>query len=246
MTRWRASGIHLLLSLLMGGAVFAVLFLVWYPPPLFAASGGDKLILLLLGIDVTIGPLLTLIVYRAGKRGMAFDLAFIAFCQVAALVYGLHVITASRPAFVAFAVDRFILVAANQLEDADLAQGKVPEFQVRSWRGPNWVAADVPTDANERSELIFSAIGGKDVERFPKYYVPYSQRAADAAKRARPLSALNGASEAQQQRLDAFRAKHADAAELGFLPLIGRGREMTAVLDRKTGEVRTVLDVAPW
>ena len=50
MTRWRAAGIHLLLSALLGVCVLALLFFVWYPGPLFRATGGEKLLLLIVGI----------------------------------------------------------------------------------------------------------------------------------------------------------------------------------------------------
>ena len=48
------------------------------------------------GKTTVVGPLLTLIVFRAGKPGMKFDLAVIGLVQVAALAYG----TATVPAVV--------------------------------------------------------------------------------------------------------------------------------------------------
>ena len=73
MTRWRAAGIHLLLSALLGVCVLALLFFVWYPGPLFRATGGEKLLLLIVGIDIVAGPLLTLCVYDAKKRLMKLE-----------------------------------------------------------------------------------------------------------------------------------------------------------------------------
>jgi hypothetical protein len=51
MSRWKASGIH------------------------FEAAGGDRLIFILAAVDVTLGPLITLIIFKAGKKGLKFDLA---------------------------------------------------------------------------------------------------------------------------------------------------------------------------
>ena len=242
MSRWRASGLHLLLSIAVAVLAFSLVFFLWYPAPLFAASGGDRLVVLLIGIDIVIGPLLTLIVYRSGKPGMKFDLAFIAFCQAAALVYGLHVITMARPAFVVLAVDRFVLVPANALLDADLAQAPA-QLRERSWRGPVWVAAVLPQDSDERMNLAISGAAGKDIELFPKYYEPYASRAREALARARALTRLATRDPAPVERLTAERP---DAARLVYLPLIGRGREMSVVLDGDSGEVVTVLEIPPW
>ena len=244
MSRWRASGLHLLISIAVAALAFSLVFFLWYPAPLFAASGGERLVILLIGVDIVIGPLLTLIVYRAGKPGMTFDLAFIGVCQTIALLYGLHVITIARPAFVVFAVDRFVLVPANRLEDADLAQAPAA-YRERSWRGPVWVAAVVPQDAGERMKLALSGAQGKDIEAFPKYYEPYSRHAREALARSRPVSRLAAQDPAVLDRLPAGQR---DAERLVYLPLIGRGRgrELSVVLDRENGEVVTVLPVSPW
>jgi hypothetical protein len=243
MTRWRASGLHLLISVAVALVAFSLVFFLWYPSPFFAASGGEKLVLLLIGIDIVIGPLLTLIVYRAGKRGMKFDLAFIGACQALALLYGLYVITAARPVFVAFAVDRFVLVPANRLDDADLAAARDPAFRARSWTGPVWVAAELPADNDERMALAFSGAQGKDIELLPKYYVPYAGHAREAVAKAHPISELAAR---HPGVLDALPADRRDAARIAFLPLIGRARALSVVLDKVDGTLVTVLDVSPW
>lgn len=248
MTRWRASGVHLLISLFVGATVFALLFFVWYPRLFFEVSGGNRLVLLLLSIDISIGPLLTLIVFRAGKRGLVFDLTFIAFCQFAALVYGLHVITAARPVFVVFAVDRFVLVSANQLDNRDLAAARNPQYRRRSWFGPQWVTARPPKDMDiiEGMNLASSALAGKDIERFPKYYWPYELDAKTAGAKAKPLSELKGQNGREAALIRNFLSRQADVVNLGFLPLIGRGQDQVAIVSRDTGVIRDVLDVSPW
>ena len=57
-SRWQAGGGHLLISVAIGAAVLAAMILVWYPPPFFEATGGLGLVLLMIGVDVTLGPLL--------------------------------------------------------------------------------------------------------------------------------------------------------------------------------------------
>src|SRR5690348_2121328 len=111
-SRWRAAAIHLGLSALVATLVLFAIRFMWYPGALFGAAGGLKLFLLIAAVDVAIGPLCTLVVFRQGKKGLAFDLATIAILQVVALSYGSWVLFDSRPAWIVFVVDRFELVRA--------------------------------------------------------------------------------------------------------------------------------------
>ena len=105
---------------MIAGAVLVFMLTVWYPRPLFEAAGGDRLIFILMAVDVTLGPLITLIIFKAGKRGLKFDLAVIASLQLAALVYGMHTVYLARPVYLVFTKDRFDLVSAADLDDRDL------------------------------------------------------------------------------------------------------------------------------
>jgi hypothetical protein len=246
MSRWRAAGTHLALSAVVAIAVVSLLLLVWYPGPLYEASGGERLTFLLVAIDIVVGPILTLLVFKAGKRGMKFDLTAIALLQAAFLAYGLSVISAARPAFVVFAIDRFVAVSANQLTDARLAEAADPRFAHASWTGPVWVIAKRPSDPADEDRILDSFIAGAgDIERFPKFYEPYDAHGADAGKRAKPLAELRGKKDAAAI-VDAFIARHPDAANMGWLPLVARSRDMAAVIRKDTGEWVDVLPVDPW
>jgi hypothetical protein len=119
-TRWQAAPIHLLISAVIATLVVGTMLLVWYPQPYFLAAGGITLVLLLVGVDVVLGPLLTLIVFDPKKKSLKIDLAIIAALQLAALAYGGWTMFSARPVYVAFAGDRFHLVAANEISPADL------------------------------------------------------------------------------------------------------------------------------
>ncbi len=49
---------HLFLSFLIGCLIVGLVFLVWYPAPLSQAVGVTQIFLMLLLIDVIVGPLL--------------------------------------------------------------------------------------------------------------------------------------------------------------------------------------------
>ena len=41
--------------------------------------------------------------------------------------------------------------------------------------GPRIIGAKLPTDPKEQMELMISGIAGRDVQLFPRYYVPYDE-----------------------------------------------------------------------
>jgi len=189
-SRWQAASTHLLISVAIAAAVITVMLLVWYPGPLFEAAGGSGLLYILVGVDVVLGPLLTLIVFKSGKRGMKFDLAMIGLAQVAALVYGVHIVFLARPAFIVFVNDRFELVTVVDLDPAELEAARYPQFRTPGWTGPQLVAADMPTDPKERSKLIDATLAGLDLQHFPRYYVPYAERTKEVLAKAESIAWL--------------------------------------------------------
>lgn len=246
MSRWKAAAIHLSFSILIGLIATTVIFGIWYPPPFSQAAGGEKLILVLLGVDLALGPLLTLVVYRQGKKGMRLDLTVIATLQLCALLYGVSVVSQARPAFVVGAIDRFVIVSADALDDKDLAEASEPKYRRRSWIGPYIVNALLPTNPTEHNDLVFSGTGGKDIERFPKYYADYASSAQSLIQRAQPLSALHmQLSDAAQ--IEHWLAQHHEQSdEVLWLPLVGRGGDFTALVDGKNGHILDVLPIDPW
>ncbi len=247
MSRWKASAIHLSISATIGLIVGALLLLVWYPPPYFHAAGADELVLLLVGVDIIVGPLLTLIVFRTGKKGLKFDLALIALFQSAALAYGVSVVLQSRPVFLVAAVDRFTLVSANELDAADLAKASKPEFRSLSWTGPRTIGAKLPESPQARSDLAFSGIGGKDIEKFPAYYVDYADVAKAFLVHAKSLDALKTRDAQTHERLaTAVRRTGRNADQLAWVPIIARKASLLMLLDGKTGKPLRAVAVDPW
>ena len=242
MTRWKAAGIHLSISLIIGIAAFCLLYFVYYPQPYFEPAGAGKLVMMLLGVDVILGPLLTLVVFKSGKKSLNFDLSVIATAQIAALVYGLHVMWVSRPVFIVAAVDRVELVYANDVDNVDLAQGVGP-FGKRSTTGPVFVGVTPPTDANEVAALLDLSLAGKDIQRFPKYYIDWDQGVSLAlAKKAIVVERLPLAAQALVKKFQ----KQNPALKIAVVPLSGRLHDYTMVLDAATGARLAVLNTSPW
>ncbi|HEX4885392.1 MAG TPA: TfpX/TfpZ family type IV pilin accessory protein [Casimicrobiaceae bacterium] len=246
--RWQAGAGHLLLSAAIGAAVLAAMILVWYPPPYFEAAGGNDLVLLMVGVDVALGPLLTLAVYDPAKGlgKLRADLAIIGFLQVAALAYGIHVMFVARPAYLVFAVDRFDLVMSNQLPASELAKAAPPWNDLPLGK-PATIGARVPDDPKLKEESLFIALSGVDLPQQPRFYVPYADVAAAAAKHASPLADLRKLNPDAQRRIDAIVANAGrDEAQLAFLPGKAPQRDFAVIVDAATGAIVERALLKPW
>ena len=248
LNRWKASLAHLGISAAVGAAVVALVLFIWYPRPYFAAMGGDVLILLLIGVDVVIGPLITLIVFDPKKKHLKFDLSVIAALQLAALTYGCSVMFTARPVYNVFVVDRFETVAANQVDAESLSKVTDDEFKTLPVTGPKMIAARQPDNAQRQADIILQAMnGGPDLANLAELYIPYAQARQSAAKAARPLAELAKRQPGDAAAIRSFVAGSGRAEDaVGFLPMKARNRDMTVIVDGKTGDVVGILPVYPW
>lgn len=232
MSRWRAAGVHLLVSMCIAASVLALMIAIWYPPPLFEAMGGVGLAMILVGVDVVMGPALTLVVFRSGKPGLKFDLGVIAACQLAALLYGCYTIALARPAFIVFVKDQFQVATVVQLDPERLAEARYPQFRSPSWWGPELVFGQWPQDFADQQRLLFASLGGEDLQHFPRYYAPYEQGTREILRRAQPLSEVRRLEPEAGKVIDAWLARSGvDERNLRYLRLRGRRTWVAVLID---------------
>lgn len=194
MNRWKAASVHLLLSLLLIGGIALLALHTWFPYALYRVAAPDRLLYIMWGIDLVAGPLLTLVVYRAGKPSLRFDLSVIAILQLAFLTYGLHTLWASRPVFLVGLPTRMTLVFANEIEPADLAKAKSPAWRSLSMTGPQLVGAQPPKSDKERQDMLFATLStGVDIDQMPHLYEDYSRVAASLLAQSLPVDPARAA-----------------------------------------------------
>lgn len=235
MSRWKASGLHLLIS--VGVAVVAIvgMLLVWYPWPLFEAAGGNELVMILTAVDVVIGPLLTLAVFKSGKWGLKFDLVVIAVLQVCALAYGGYVVFQARPAYIVFVKDRFEVAAAADIAPESLAEARDPKYRSLPLLGPELVAADFPDDPAERKKLVDLALAGLDLHNFPKFFQPYESRTRQVLEKAQTLEAFSKSEPAYGRIVaDWLAGSGRKAEDYRYLVLRARRAWVAVLVDPKT------------
>lgn len=102
--RWHAFAIHIAISLIIFFTLLAIIIFLWFPGVLIE-MGGYQGIKIIAGVDIVLGPLLTLIVFNHKKKSLKFDLTVIASIQIAALIAGIYLTYQQRPLIQLFADD---------------------------------------------------------------------------------------------------------------------------------------------
>ena len=234
--------IHMLGSLMVVGIVILAVSLTWYPWPLQKATGAPHIIFLIALVNFIIGPLATLIISKKNKKNLRYDLFVIVLIQLSAFGYGIWTLAQGRPVWLVFNVDRFDLVQAYEV-DYRRANKIRPEYVHPPWTGPEWVAAQTPSDMEARNTLTFeSVISGVDLPQRPDLYVPMDNLRNVIKKRARPLEKLNQFNPASQVREVLSQWPAANA----YLPLNAKVESMSVLLKKETGEMVTIVDLRPW
>lgn len=172
MTRFKAFAIHFAISFLIFLVVLYFILVQWYPAPLFTTDGGWRVIQIIIGVDLVLGPVLTLIVFKSGKPGLKFDLTMIALVQALALSWGIWNTYNERPAAIIYTLNFFTPVPAYQLAEQGMTAEKLKQF------GDDWpilIYIDVPKE--KISEILRESMrSGKPLYLQTQYYSKFSKK----------------------------------------------------------------------
>lgn len=247
-SRTRAFVVHLGLSAVLIAAA-AVAALGWYPQPYAAAVNVWSIARIPLLIFLAVGPLLTLILFKPGKRGLLIDVVVVALLQLGAYAHGLSILERARPAFAVFTVDRFVLLSERDIDATQLAAARASHGFDDSARGPALVVALLPADEAERQRLLDETVfqGKPDIERRPELWHAFASERRQGSSRQKSLAALRAARPAAAGEIDRAVASLGVAeANLGFVPLVAGSRHVAAIVDTRAGVPLAVVDADPW
>jgi hypothetical protein len=248
---WRekflATAIHFLVTLALAGIAAALIFLVWFPDPMQTMIGGTELFMLVVGCDLALGPLLSLVIYnsRKSRRELIIDYAIVGTVQIAALVYGVTIVAGTRPVYVAFSRDRIEIVTARDIEPDELAAARDETYRKLPFNGPRFVGVVVPQA--DYNDAVFKALSGQEEHTRPKFYVPYESELENIRKRAKPIEALTQKKPDSKPLLEeAMREVSIPASRLRWLPVRHRNGFWTALIDTDDGKPVAYFDFDPY
>jgi len=248
---WRekfvATGIHFLVTLTLAAVAAALIFVVWFPDPFETMIGGTELFLLVVGCDLALGPLISLVIYdsRKSRRALVFDYAVVGVIQILALVYGVHTLAATRPVYVAFNHDRIEIVSAGDIRDDELAAAKSPIYASLPLTGPKLISITVP--AADQQDAMFQSVEGNEEHMRPRFYGPYETQLAQMRARAKTIQELEEKHPKSKPLLDKARTGlPVPAQRVRWLPVHHRKGFWTALIDIENGKPLEYVDFDPY
>lgn len=242
MSRFKAFSIHLAISFIIFLILLYFILVQWYPKPLFSTDGGWEVTKIIAGVNIVLGPLLTLIVFKSGKPGLKLDLAMIVLVQTLTLSWGAWNAYNERPAAVIYTLDFFTPIPAYQLADQGMTAKKLKQFG-ESW--PIIIYSDIPKE-NLSEVLAKSVREGIPLYLRTEYYKKFSLDQADTLKQ----SSMNlekyvedkpKLKKLYQHSLLSSTAK----TNISYLALHSREKWVTAVFDLDEMKIIDTIDIEP-
>lgn len=238
LVRLKAAGYHFLFSLLVAASAAFLILYLWFPWPYRTISGGENLLVLILSVDIVIGPLLTLAIFNLKKprTELVRDVAIIAALQMCALSYGVYTVFQARPVILALEVDRFRVTSASAVAVNEFPQA-MEAFQSLSLTGPRLVNTAVPKP-EDRGEAIMMGLGGLDLGSRPSYWRPWDDEARKLTLKAgKSVVEWVAAHPDKASVVKSAVARTGLAAErLLYLPVLARTSDWSVLVDRQTGD----------
>ena len=233
MNRFGAFAVHLGISLLIFVILGYFILFHWYPDFFFTSDGGWQGIRIVAFVDLVLGPVLTLVVYRKGKPSLRFDLSAIGVFQAVCLIAGTWVVYSERPIAMVFADGTFQSMTADDYVEVGLP---VPEFDPIVKGPPYWVTVKLPDDLSAQSEIRREALQTRrPLKTAAKFYVPFKTGHVDFNRDGLSAGTL---AEIDQELLNEFLRNHGGSlADYVFLPFGTRYERAVIAIRRTSGEL---------
>jgi hypothetical protein len=245
--RLKAFGLHLLGSAIALTLVVGGFYLGWYRWPGWYLADVQTVVVVLAGVDLALGPLLTGVIAspKKSRPELTRDIAIIVAVQVIALSYGALSLWHGRPLYYAFSENVLQLVQAYDIDPQELAVAReqnaplVPHWYSR----PRWIWAPLPQDSKEADRIVASAVaGGADVISMPRYFKPWEQGLAALRAQLKNIDDLGYFSRRDRNALKArMQAAGLATDQSNAIPLTGRGHPLLAVFDPSSLRLLAIL-----
>lgn len=237
--RLRASGIHLCISVVIAGLAALLVFALWYPGAYQEISGGRDLFLILVSVDVVLGPLITLTIFNRAKpmRELRRDLAIVGLLQLVALGYGMWTVFVARPVHLVFEYKLFRVVHAADIPEQMLAQAP-KGIDPLPLTGPTVLALRPFRGPDEQFNATMTAVNGLSLSAQPGLWQPYADARARILEESRSVRSLKRRFPEHAAEIDRAIARTGRQPEaVAYVPLAARKTFWTVLVDSSSAEV---------
>lgn len=244
----KAALIHLSITATLAVLVVLAVNHFWFPYGTLRFLKGWEIFLVLIACDIVLGPALSLVIFNQNKqrRERIIDYSVIAAVQLAALFYGLHMLSQNRLAFLVYTVDRYEAVSAGDLSKEEMAKAPNPKWRNLSYV-ENYVVAVQPPDATQADffSMVFSGLEDKDLQFFPSLYRELDTVHPPIRDRIQSIDALSPqAQDVLRSVISKLNIKNQN--NVGWLPLSRERVFWTMLVDKNTGKPIHALAIDPY
>jgi hypothetical protein len=223
--------IHLAISFALFVVLAYLLVVYWYPLPFFHTDGGWQGFRIIVGVNLVLGPLLTLIVYKPGKPGLKLDLTLIALAQAVALSWGIWVTYTERPVAVVYTLQYFTPVSAKLLAKVGVSQQNLSSYGEKT---PVPIYVDLPQAPEAHQKYLAQAVSsGTPLYLFTELYQKFDTESLQILKQqSDQLYRYLESDPKGQQLLTEFFQIHPELYNRYlFIPLHSRYQRLVIVVD---------------
>ena len=242
--RFKLFRLHLAASTTVLSIVLAGFYFGWYRWPGWYLAVVTPVIVVMAGVDLALGPLLTLIIANPAKtrRTLARDLSIIAAMQLFALGYGSVQLWNGRPLYYVFSRGILQLVQAYDLDpqDAKRARANAAQFAPHWYSLPRWVWA--PGPANSAPSTPSASTEAADYSTMPSYFRPWEAGLVELRTKLQPIDESGFFIFNEKSALSArMREAGLHPEQHNTMPMTGRGRPVLVVFDWSTVNLQAIL-----
>jgi hypothetical protein len=244
--RLKAFSLHLLASCSVLTLTLGGLYLGWYRWPGWYLAHVAPVIAVMAGVDIVLGPLLTLLIANPAKarRVLARDIALIALVQLIAFTYGTLQLWNGRPLYYTYSVNSLSVVQAYDLDQASVQTARAQKAPLAPhWYSlPRWVWAPLPENSDTADKIVRSAVtGGFDVTAMPQYYRPWDAGLSDMRSQLKRVDDIKFFS-SQERELLKQRLSAAGLSPAHGIAFFGRSRPLLAVVDPNSMKILALIE----
>jgi hypothetical protein len=243
--KYKIASKNLIISQIVIIVFLSFAYLMWFPHSLSELNGFTKSAVLLILVNLVLGPLLILFFYKKDKKNLKFDLLALAAIQTTALLFGMYSIYQKHPVYAVFTIDRFTLVNAKYAEPE---KTRHTDLQVSFLSKSKMAFAKMPTDIRLKNEITMGHMlnGEPDLDGRAEYYEPYANHINAVINKSLNLKGVLKKS-LDKSELASFLNKYGGSIDsYVYIPLQTYKEDVIWVLNKTTAEPIGILNIDPW
>ncbi len=236
-SRIKASAIHFLISASIISIFLYFVLFIWYPQPFDYFYSPFDVLKIVLGVDLVLGPLLTLVLFdtKKDRSELRKDISIVVIVQAVAFMWGVHVTYTVRPIFLVFSNDTFYMFSRDELDVNTLKRKELaPVF----WKPAQTVLIDPPKSEEEFKKIFedYFVNGQPEITLRTDRYLPWNEGYKMSANYAINMPKMLE-NEKNKSELEMFLKKTKKMlVDLDFYPVNGTNKMATIAFTRDTGE----------